>query len=194
MRRSNRPHESMFEERDGEHDYTPSRECTTASSAGFPGHQNELSRVVDLETGRGAAGIIGKMSEIACIQRTWEYLLDPAVKVPDIPRAEIDRHLTAAKNFTSWMIPMSWPLMRIISTSNKRPPPREDAVMMSEASFHALQGAFHFIRRESFLEILATFPQHASMLSWAQRRWPALAHIVWAVGSKWLLVSKLDHI
>jgi hypothetical protein len=93
----------MFEERGRKHDYMPSGERTAASRVGSPGHQAELSAVVDLEAGKGASGFVGKMSEIAWIQRAWEYLLDPSVRVSDIPRAEIDRHLTAAKKFTFFM-------------------------------------------------------------------------------------------
>jgi hypothetical protein len=121
-------------------------------------------------------------------------LLDPTVKVPDIPRAEIDRHLTAAKNFTYFMDDTDILAIDEDNIDEQQVPPRETVVILSEAYFHALQGAFHFIRRESFLEILATFPQHTSMLSWVQRRWLALANIVWAIGSKWLRMSKLDHI
>jgi hypothetical protein len=184
----------MFEEHEREHDYTLPGERIAASSVGSPGHQDELSRVVDLDAGKGAAGFVGKMSEITWTQRSWEYLLDAQVRVSDIPRAEIDRHVTAAKNFTYFMDDTDVLAIDEDNIEEQQIPPRETAVILSEAYFHALQGAFHFVRRESFLEILATFPQHMSMLSWRQRRWLALANIVWAVGSKWLQMSKLDHI
>ncbi|KAJ9493246.1 hypothetical protein H2202_011295, partial [Exophiala xenobiotica] len=66
------------------------------------------------------------------------------------------------------------------------------AQILSEAYFHALQGVFGFITREQFLQDLAQFPAQGILLSWDQRRWLALANLVWAIGSKWSHVAKLD--
>lgn len=79
----------MFEERNREHGHTQLGGFNTAYSAASSGHQDELSRIVDLNAGKGAAGFIGKMSEITWIQRAWEYLLDPTVKMSGIsPRRD----------------------------------------------------------------------------------------------------------
>ena len=35
------------------------------------------------------------------------------------------------------------------------------------------------------------FPKQRSMPSWAERRWLALANLIWSTGSKWLEISQL---
>jgi hypothetical protein len=150
--------------------------------------------VVDLDAGKGASGFVGKMSEMAWIQRTWEHLVDPPLKANDVPRPEIDRPLAALKDFTYFMDDTNVLAIDEDHINEQLCPPKETAVILSEAYFHALQGAFHFVGRDNFLSSLSSFPQQNSTLNWTQRRWLALANLVWAVGSKWLQISKLDHI
>jgi hypothetical protein len=87
-------------------------------------------------------------------------LVAAEVRVPDIPRAEIDSHFTPAKDFTYFMDDTD-----VLATDDdeQQVPQRETALILSEAYFHALQGAFHFVRGESFLEMLATFLPHKSI-------------------------------
>jgi hypothetical protein len=56
-------------------------------------------------------------------------LLDPTVKVPDTPRAEIDRHLTAAKNFTYFMDDTDVLTIDEDNIDEQQVPPRETAVI-----------------------------------------------------------------
>jgi hypothetical protein len=63
---------------------------------------------------------------------------------------------------------------------------------LAEAYFHAIQGAFVFVHRERFLDALAHFSRKQSPLSWVERRWLALANLVFALGAKWLRQTEPD--
>jgi hypothetical protein len=65
-------------------------------------------------------------------------------------------------------------------------------VLLSEAFFHAMQGAYHFVLREQFLQQAYQFSVQQQPLPWSKRRWLALANLVWAIGSKWLQLTKLN--
>jgi len=172
---------------------TEGGEKRAASSVGSPGRQGELAHVVDLDGGVGASGFVGKMSEISWIQRAAETISHQASTThPDLAMGEVDHRITTAKDFSFWMDdvdllaidedlvdPYEWPLA-------------DAAVILSEACFHALQGTFPFMLREEFLQTMFSYPQQRPMPSWGQRRWLALANLVWAVGAKWLQITKLE--
>jgi hypothetical protein len=71
-------------------------------------------------------------------------------------------------------------------------PARESVVLLSEAFFHAMQGAFQFVLREQFLQQAYQFSATGQNPSWTKRPWLALANLVWAIGSKWLQITKLS--
>lgn len=178
----------------GRHEDGPSGETKAASSVGSPGRQGELSRVVDLDFGRGASGFVGKMSEMSWIQRAWEHAHSPPHRVgSDVPRAEIDRHLSAAQDFTYFLDDTNVLSVNEDHINERTWPPFDTALILAEAYFHAMQGAFDFVQREQFLDTLVQFPKQQAVLSWPERRWLALANLVWAIGSKWLHLAKLDH-
>ncbi|KAI1625564.1 hypothetical protein EDD37DRAFT_309214 [Exophiala viscosa] len=168
-------------------------EKRAASSVGSPGRQGELAHVVDLDGGVGASGFVGKMSEISWIQRAAETIKNQASTThPEFAMGEADHRITTATDFSFWMDdfdllavdedlvdPYEWPLT-------------DTALILSEACFHALQGNFPFILREEFLQTMFSYPRQRPMPSWGQRRWLALANLVWAVGAKWLQITKLE--
>lgn len=160
---------------------------------GSPGKLDELTVVVNLDSGKGASGFVGKMSEMTWIQRAWEHLSDPRPKTNREVRPEVDHLLSTTQNFNYFMDDTNVLAIDEDDINELDRPPLETAVILSEAYFHALQGAFHFVGRDKFLTTLHSFP-HQTALDWSQRRWLALANLVWAIGSKWLQISKLDHI
>ncbi|KAK4940189.1 hypothetical protein LTR10_019617 [Elasticomyces elasticus] len=177
----------------GGEDGTEHGEKGAASSVGSPGRQGELAHVVDLDGGVGASGFVGKMSEISWIQRAAETIRDQAsTNYPEFAMGEVDHRITTAKDFSFWMDeadllaidedlvdPYEWPLA-------------DAGLILSEACFHALQGTFPFILREEFLQTMFRYPRQRPMPSWGQRRWLAMANLVWAVGAKWLQITKLE--
>ena len=75
-------------------------------------------------------------------------------------------------------------------------PPWPSALIMMEAHFHSMQVAFCFVQRDRFLSELNQLYRavmSSAMLSTRQRHVLALANMVWALGSRWLEMTELDH-
>jgi hypothetical protein len=79
-----------------------------AENVGSPGKYGELSRLVDLGYGAGAAGFVGKVSEISWVQRCKEhlaprsrpgYLQDPM----ETTQTQLDQHDVAANKVNYYL-------------------------------------------------------------------------------------------
>lgn len=163
-----------------------------ASSVGSPGRQGELVEAVDLGRGSGASGFVGKMSEMSWIRRAFECIRAEKGHVgPDVGVSEISDHLTTAPDYCYFMDNTDVLAVDEDHVEQYDWPPGDSAFILAEAYFHAMQGAFQFVLREQFLAVLVHLPQQA-MPSWSQRHWLAMANLVWAVGSLWLQITKLD--
>ncbi|KAK7896904.1 hypothetical protein LTR67_004792 [Exophiala xenobiotica] len=179
----------QHDESSREHD-----EMNAASRVGTLGRQGVLSHVVDLGSGTGASGFIGKMSEMSWIHRTFEVLncqQPSAGGIPKIALGELD-HLSTAGDFSFFIDDLD---LLAIDEDHVDPyewPPAQTAALLSEAYFHAMQGIFPFVIREPFLQKLFSYPRGTYVPSWSQRSWLALANIVWAIGAKWLQITELD--
>lgn len=169
-------------------------EKSAASSIGSPGRQGELTRVVDLDSGSGAAGFVGKMSDVSWIQRVRDYL--EAEEVParglDQTLALFDRHTQSAKEATYFMDEDNLLSIDEDLVNGQQWPPFQVSLILAEAYFHSVQGAFHFLIKEEFMKSLLRFPYGKPMLTWAERSWLGIANLVWAIGSKWLQMTQLD--
>jgi hypothetical protein len=168
-------------------------EVNVASSVGSPGAQGELVQVVDLDGGKGASGLIGKMSEMSWIQRMHGHIHGiPQEQTSEIARAEIDHRLSSIKDFVYFMDDTDLLAVDEDAVDECYLPPVHAATVLAGAYFHAVQGAFHFTMQETFLQNLVAFPRHKRQPSWKERRWLALANIVWAVGAKWVEMAQLN--
>ncbi|KAK5377738.1 hypothetical protein LTR20_002199 [Exophiala xenobiotica] len=174
-----------------------SGEITARSDVGSPGKQGELSDVVDLDGGSGASGFIGKMSEMSWFRSALKILGQHhprATEYPDIAMSdsELTQSLTIAKDFSFYMDDVDVLAFDEDSVDPYEWPSGEDTYLLTEAFFHAMQGAFPFVVREFFLQTMLSYPREISMPTWSQRRWLAQANLVWAIGAKWLHISKLN--
>ncbi|KIW11023.1 hypothetical protein PV08_10322 [Exophiala spinifera] len=172
-----------------------SGEKTAASSVGSPGKQGELAEVVDLGGGSGASGFIGKMSEMSWIRRAFElmsYQERNSTDLPEVSMGVMDHHLTTTKDFCFYMDDVDILAFDEDLVDPYEWPPGESALLLTEAYFHCMQGTLPFVMRENFLHTLLSYPRRRNMPTWAERRWLALANLVWAIGSKWLYITKLD--
>ncbi|EXJ89948.1 hypothetical protein A1O3_03015 [Capronia epimyces CBS 606.96] len=166
---------------------------TAARSVGSPSRQGELIEVVDLDHGSGASGFVGKMSEMSWIRRGFECVRAEEGHIrPDVGFSEIIHHLTTAPDYSYFMDNTDVLAVDEDHVEQYEWPPGDSALILAEAYFHALQGAFQFILRDQFLATLVSFPRQ-TMPSWGQRRWLAMANLVWAVGSLWLQMTRLDN-
>ena len=150
--------------------------------------------VVSLHGGGGASGFVGKMSEITWIQRAFQVVRrsrdDQFGKL--VHTAEMDRHIATTTDLMYYMDHTDLLSINEDYVNEYHWPAKRTLVLLSEAFFHAMQGAFHFVVREQFLQEVYQFSPVRRSPSWAERRWLALANLVWAVGSKWLHIAKMD--
>ncbi|OQV06017.1 Fungal specific transcription factor domain-containing protein [Cladophialophora immunda] len=162
------------------------------SSVGSPGKQGELLRIVSLDNGGGASGFVGKMSEISWIQRAFEtvrgYRID---NLGDIYAAEMDQNIATTTDFIYFTDDTNILAINEDYVDQFHWPAKDTVVLLSEAFFHAMQGAYHFVLREQFLQQAYQFSAQEKPFPWSQRHWLALANLVWAIGSKWLQLTKL---
>jgi hypothetical protein len=179
-----------------------SGETKAASSVGSPGHQGELGRIVSLDLGGGASGFIGKISESSWVQRAFEQLRGHQVNTPAKQRAaEIIDSIATTTDFVYYMDDTNVLSINEDLVDQYHWPSHAAIVILSEACFHAMQGAFHFILREQFLQDVYVLSATSKVPDWSQVRGLALANLVWAVGAKWLQntqlgqeVEKEDHL
>ncbi|KAK5393965.1 hypothetical protein LTR21_010576 [Exophiala xenobiotica] len=159
------------------------------ASVGSPGHQNLLTHPLGIGNDGGMVGFIGKISEVSWLARAQHYLLSSVDWRTARQGQPYDDD--AATQLTYFMDEED-----ILSIDEDYVDalhwPGEPAVhILSEAFFHSIPNALHGISREKFLGDLLAFAQYHGSLSWDQRRWLALANLVWALGSRWLHRSML---
>lgn len=165
---------------------------TAGSGVGSPGKQGELAEVVDLGQGAGASGYIGKMSEMSWIQRAFETLRGQSDKLrPEAQIGDADHSFTTTTAFNYFLDDDDILAVDEDFVDQYHTPDPQSALILSEAYFHAMQGAFPFVIRDRFLQDMFALRQKARGLSWSDRRWLALANLVWAIGSKWLENTKM---
>ncbi|EXJ58883.1 hypothetical protein A1O7_06313 [Cladophialophora yegresii CBS 114405] len=169
---------------------TPEDEQYTYASLGLPVGQDVLTHSIDVGRGRRAVGFIGKISEVSWIARAYSYLTVPAAA--DLAMRENVSNYTPATQFNYFMDDEDLLSLDEDYVDALHWPGDLTARILSEAFFHALHGNFNWFARARFLEELDNFPYNRMHLSWAQRRWLAVANLMWAIGSKWLHHAMLD--
>lgn len=167
-------------------------ERTALAYFGLPGHHGVLPHVVDLNHGAGMTGHIGQMSEMSWMQCVREHLFDH-LRVADSHQILLQDNLPSLQAFdlTYFMDDENLLSINEDHVVAEQLPAAEVALMLSEAYFHAMQGAFQFIQREEFLSQLDSLLTRTEHTSWAQRRTLSLVNVVWAVGAKWLQITQL---
>ena len=162
-------------------------------SVGSPGRQGEIAYLFHLEHGSGMTGYVGKMSEVSWLQRVREYFVgQPQVAGSDTTPAALDLHSAQAHDLTYFMDNEDLLSVDEEDVDAYRMPPPATALLLCEAYFHALQGAFQFVKRDAFLRILDQLCAEPKHTTWAERRTLGLANIIFALGAKWLDDTNLD--
>lgn len=142
------------------------------------------------------AGYVGKMSGMSWLQRVHEYLIGVTpLTNPDVGFTYLDYHVIDVTSLTYFMDDED--LLKVDEdwVQANELPPWQMAIVLSEAYFHSLQGAFCFVDRHSFYPELSAAYQRATRgrnPSWDNRKYLALANMMWAVGAKWLELTRLD--
>jgi hypothetical protein len=169
-----------------------SGESRAASSVGSPGHQGELGRIVSLDLGGGASGFIGKMSACSWVQRAFEQVRGHQLDNPaEVQAAEIVDSIATTTDFVYFMDDTNLLSIDEDLVDQYHWPSDAAVVILSEACFHAMQGAFHFVLREQFLREVYTFSAMGNVPNWGQVRGLGLANLMWAIGAKWLQITQI---
>ena len=168
-------------------------EKAAIADLGSPIRQGELQYVVDLNHGAGMTGYVGGMSEVSWMQRAREYLLGSSSAGTSYETPSQGAPYSAqAFDLTYFMDGADLLSVDEDQLVSEPLPPTAAALMLSEAYFHAIQGAFQFVERDWFLRELEKLLKGTEQPSWAQRRTLGLVNIVWAVGAKWLQLTQLS--
>ncbi len=76
---------------------------------------------------------------------------------------------------------------------NALQPPSSAAIsVLSEAFFQASEPILNLVAKAQFLERSTEVVHGLNNMSWEQHRWLASANLMWAIGSKWLHMAKLQ--
>lgn len=164
-------------------------ENTAPARVGSPGAQDELASVVDLGSGAGAAGFVGKLSEVSWIQRCREILFRQNSGGIEISQRDLDLHLIQAQNLNYHMDDFELLSIDEESLGALDRPPLKTAVELSEAYFDSLHNVFPFVDAEQYREIILQYFHHPSSASWDERRWLSTVNVIFGIGSKWLHLS-----
>ena len=168
-------------------------EMAVVADVGSHCHRSELQHVVHFDHGSGMTGHFGKMSEMSWMQRAREHLVGlPGTVGSGRTTLPIDPQSAQAFDLTYFMDDENLLLIDEDYIQPGQLPSAEIALTLSEAYFHAVQGAFQFFQRGWFLHELNELLTGNEPPSWAQRRTLRLVNIVWAVGAKWLQITQLQ--
>lgn len=161
-------------------------ENTASARVGSPGAQDELASVVDLGSGAGAAGFVGKVSEVSWIQRCREILFRQNSGGIEISQRDLDLHLIRAQHLNYHMDDFELLSVDEESVVPLERPPLDTAVALSEAYFDSLHNIFPFVDADQYREIIQQYAYHTPSASLDERRWLSTANVIFGLGSKWL--------
>lgn len=177
---------SITNEFSGEGSGRDAGENTAPACVGSPGAQDELASVVDLGSGAGAAGFVGKVSEVSWIQRCREILFRQNSGGIEISQRDLDLHLIRAQHLNYHMDDFELLSVDDESLGALDRPPLKTAVELSEAYFDSLHTVFPFVDADQYREIIQQYFHHPPSASWDERRWLSTANVIFGLGSKWL--------
>ncbi|ETN46047.1 uncharacterized protein HMPREF1541_00230 [Cyphellophora europaea CBS 101466] len=166
------------------------------SDIGSPDRQRELSSAVNLDAGTGMPGYVGKMSEVSWVQRIGAYLVGvQPLSYPDFASTQIDMQNLDATGIAYYTDDQNLLAIDEDYVDPHLLPPWQVVMVLTEAYFHSLQGAFHFVPREQFYQDLKNVYDAVGervVPTWGQRSCLALANVMWAVGAKWMQMTHLE--
>jgi len=192
----------------------PTGYLTTQSGIGLPGEQQmtsdiaspaglaELSQAVNLGSGKGLTGFIGKISEVSWLYRAWQHCsgqedahgnesgLDTIFTQP-----QLDAQTALSAETFIYLVDEEDVLAveeDVVDASQL--PSFKTSTLLSEAYFQSCMGTFCFIDRVvCFRELGRYVGKQDSLLSNAGHRWLMKANVVWACGAKWLDTIQIPH-
>jgi hypothetical protein len=150
---------------------------------------DRLVPMVSLGIGSGASGYVGKSSEISWLQRAQEQLSPQQDNVGHILQ-ELDENHPHGSHLDYHMDEADLLAVDEDSVDPMEMPPLRIATALAEAYFETVHGSFPLVNKDSFMDVLITHFHNRPPLSWNGRRWLSTANIIFAVGAKWLYLTR----
>ena len=164
---------------DRERSYTNEEEAATVASVESPVSMGRQESAVSLGVGSGASGYVGESSEISWLQRAQQQMASQQGE-DHAHGSHLDYHMDEANLLAvdeDTVDPMEVP-----------PPPIAKA--LAEAYFDTVHNSFPLVVKDSFMDILISQFHSQPPLSWEGRRWLSVANIIFAVGAKWMYLTR----
>ncbi len=132
------------------------------------------------------------MSEISWFQRIQDYVEGkPLTFIFEMSSAQLEHSAGKTEAMSYFVDQVDLLSVNEDYVNPHQYPPVSTAMLLSEAFFHALQGAFYFVERGQFLNELMTVQAAGPISTWSQRRFLAVSNLVWATAARWLQITKL---
>lgn len=166
------------------------------SDAASPSGEGSLAKVVDLDSGRGLNGFIGKTSEMSWMHRAWQLgkfdheqgsprglhggLVNAELPLSDIQAASAETfiYFTDEEDLLSVNEDLVAPFYL---------PEYDTAIVLSEIYFQCTNGTSYFVDRLQFLERLSNyFSRDVPMPSFSDRSFLMKANVLWSFSARWL--------
>jgi hypothetical protein len=169
----------------------PIDEGETAASlrVGSPGAMDRLASIVSLGIGSGASGYIGKSSEISWLQRAQEQM-SPPPEDADHVLSEVDENYPLGSHLDYHMDEANLLAVDEESVDPMEVPPLPIATVLVDSYFETVHGSFPLVDKELFMDVLISRFHSRPPLSWEGRRWLSMANIIFAVGAKWMYLTR----
>jgi hypothetical protein len=164
-------------------DHPDQGESYVGSDVGSPAGGLELTAVVNLDEGNGLPGYLGKLSPATWLQRAHAHVSDIQATQEVEPLGQV----LSTMGLNYYMDNEDVLAVNEDYIDAQGLPPWQAALILAEACFCALRGAYHFVQCDTFYQRLKdTYEQRGSSRTWGDRRFLSLANMIWALGSWWL--------
>ena len=148
--------------------------------------------------GSGAAGYIGKSSEIAWLERAEEQMTSQQGDSDNIPTHLDAKHLHGwdfenhlhRLNFDYHMDEANLLAVDEDTVDPMEMPPLPIATVLADSYFDTVHDTFPLMVKGAFMEILINHFRSLTRPSWAGRRWLSVANIIFAVGAKRMYLAR----
>jgi hypothetical protein len=164
-------------------------ETVISASVGSPGAMDRLAPIVSLGIGSGASGYVGKCSEISWIQRVQEHLSRQHESNAHI-FSEVHEDYPHGSHLDYHMDEANLLAVDEESVDPMEVPPLPIALTLAESYFETVHGSFPLISKDHFINDLVRRFHHSPPFSWEQRRWLSMANVIFAVGAKWIYLTR----
>ncbi len=145
---------------------------------------------MSLGIGSGASGYIGKSSEISWLQRAQEQMALYQVDV-DHTTVEPDENHPHGSYMDYHMDEANLLAVDEDTVNAMEVPPLPIAKALATAYFETVHNSFPLVAKDGFMDVLISQFHARSPLSWEGRRWLSMANIIFAVGAKWMYLTRL---